>query len=204
MKHGHPIAIAICALAAAAMSAFAAESGGHGAIDLFGSRWGERWGGGFRLGGEYIFDGIHYGIGGRLGVGVYSGNQKKMDTGVDAPFPFELYVPVYVTDNLTVYGGGGFSVHLYRANMEGDDFLDYTGHGEVTEAAFLGLRYCFKDSSGGWPFLFCEYRQDFGEITVKRERNVYNSRTRRVDKIKEEAEVDMSGGRLLIGIGARF
>lgn len=193
-----------CALAIAAFVPATDASQGGGIIDIGGSRWGERWGGEGRLGGEYIFDEIHYGIGGHLGLGVYAGDDKEPEAGLGMPISFELYVPVQITDAWMAYGGGGLTVHIYNYYMNKDRSQDYHGRGETSEQAFVGLRYVFGTAGDSRPFLFCEYRQDFGEITVEHERTEYNRKTRKNETIKDKLDVDMSGGRILVGFGMRY
>lgn len=168
--------------------------------DLFYSKWGERHGGGFLLGGEYVPQTLKYGIGFRLGLGAYFADQKALDRGGELTFPLGLYLPVHITESLAVYAGGGLDLHAAYITTREDEGLqgDYKGYG-VTENLFAGVRYNFSISGDSSVFVFAEYCQDFGEIPVKHEKTVITNRDKKV--YKDKHDVDMSGSRFLVGIG---
>lgn len=169
------------------------EAEKFGMVSGFYSKWGERHEGAFLFGYEYVPQELKYGIGFRVGIGDYFADQKTLDKGCGLTVPLSLYLPVHIMESLAVYAGGGIDVHcIYGSDKDEDSVGKYYGSG-VTENLFAGVRYHFSTSGGGAVFVFGEFCQDFGEISVKQ-----NTGRR------DSGKVDMSGSRFLAGIGILF
>ena len=183
----------------AAFGAAASDQGSLWDAEQFGmssgfySKWGERHEGSILFGYEYVPKMLKYGIGLRAGMGAYFADQKALDRGCGFTVPLGLYLPVHIMESLAVYAGGGLDVHgVYGSNKDEDSIGKYYGSG-VTENLFAGVRYNFAISSEQSVFVFGEFCQDFGEISVKQ-----NTGSR------DSAKVDMSGSRFLVGLGILF
>ena len=187
-----------------AIGAFASSPGEEEQFGLGGisySKWGERQGGSVLCGCEYVPQRLQYGIGFRMGLSAYFADQKALDRGVDLVFPLDLYLPVHISKSLAVYAGGGVDMHVYGSNKDESPGSGYDGYG-VTENLFAGVRCNFAISDEQSVFVFAEYCQDFGDISVKHEETVVRNDHKSV--YKDKAKVDMSGSRFLVGIGFLF
>ena len=156
-------------------------------------------GGGFAIGGEYVNEDAHLGIGGALS---FSWTMQDY-TGYKANeflFGFDLHVPLRVSNSLTVYVGGGGTMHGFDLDFD-DEWGVFGGdkwHNDgasVTGDAFVGFRWRYLEHA----YVFGEYRREFGKIDMVCENYEW---TRDFSHPKDE--YDMSGNRFLAGIGILF
>lgn len=146
-------------------------------------------GGGVGLGGEYVNQDLHFGYGGRVSMSLlmkdYAG--YSVDAGF---FGFDAHIPVRLSNALTLYAGAGLNIHGMTVLYDKGGEITTSGN-RMTENVFFGLRWRFY----GNTHLFCEYRRDFGEIEL----GYTDSQLK-----KQHLDVDMSGNRVMAGLGVTF
>lgn len=156
-------------------------------------------GAGFALGGEYVSEDAHFGIGGTVSFSWvmqdYTG--YKAD---DFLLGVDLHVPFRISNTLTVYAGGGGTMHGFGLDFDDDAGVfggdEWENDGAaLTADAFFGFRWRFFEHA----YLFGEYRREFGKIDV-----VCTNYEWSRDFSHPKDEYDMSGNRFLAGMGLLF
>ena len=146
-------------------------------------------GGGLGIGGEYVNQDLHFGYGGRISMSWlmkdYAGYSAD-----DSMFGFDAHIPVRVSNALTIYAGAGLNVHGMTVLFDQSGEIKTSGN-RMTENVFFGLRCRFYKIL----HLFCEYRRDFGELEL----GYTGSQLK-----KQHLDVDMSGNRVMAGLGVTF
>lgn len=118
-------------------------------------------GAGFAFGADYVNNAVHFGLGFRGRFATYFEHDYGPCKGEDSTMGLDVFVPVRITDAVTVYAGGGFDYHDLRFNYDGGGVVR-TGDGDqTTECAFAGLRWRYQNM-----FVFGEYRRSLGEVKV--------------------------------------
>lgn len=164
-------------------------------------------GGGFGLGGEYVNDETHFGIGGAFNFSfvMQDYTHYKAD---DFLFGLDVYVPARISTSLTVYAGVSGTMHGFSFDCDEGYALNngrknnQLGSGEewkndglaTTWNAFIGVRWRFA----GHAYVFGEYRREFGKIDLVCENYEWR------DGSKLTSEQDMGGNRFLAGLGLLF
>ena len=157
------------------------------------------YGGGFAMGGEYVNDDVHVGIGGRFLLSWVMMDEKGYSAN-DRQIGLDLYVPVRISSSLTLYGGGGGTLHGF--DLDFDDDSGYFGGDKwhqdqlvATTSAFAGLRWRFYNHL----MVFAEDRREFGEIKMVCENYEWTS-----DYSHPKMKIDMAGNRFFAGVGVTF
>lgn len=153
-------------------------------------------GGGGSIGGEYVNKDFHFGIGGRAGMA-----WVMLDSLHDPTFGYldfddvlmslDLYVPVRLTDFLTVYGGGGGTLHGMSFMADNGGEMESHGDGAMTSSLFAGVRLRYSH-----VFIFGEYRAEFGDVKVTYQTYAFDGIHKR--------DVDVSGSTFRAGAGVVF
>ena len=194
------------------------EKEGFGFVQGYSTQLGDLQGGGVTLGGEYVNEETHFGLGG-FGFMDFLGHDYKAGDRIfdhpsdahdcdaqDALFGLAVHVPARVSNSVTVYAGAGIQAHFLSLDFRdgrGDGHLDESkavDSLQTTESVFFGVRWRFFEHG----YLFGEYRREFGKVEVG-DYYTYGSSTRTGRKVyTERFEVDMSDNRFLLGIGFLF
>lgn len=175
---------------------------GFGYLELFYSPmkpdgWSEGMdGGGFGLAGEYVNNVTHFGIGGRFSYSFFLDGAMRIDPFGkldvdDNLLGLDVYVPVRLADFCTVYAGGGGYIHGLTLTADNNGKMESHGKNAFTGSLFAGMRLRWQHL-----FVFGEYRQDFGDVEVSYQLQVYDG--------KHYRDIEMDNGRFLAGLGLVF
>lgn len=179
-------------------------------LEVHGLAWNALYGGGVSLGLEYVNSTVHFGIGARSGFGGFAGTDDDWDV-KDMTWDNDIFIPVRLTDALTVYGGVGVTLHdcEYSGLVQSESTSRngrswrYTyslktvhySHGACADTSYCfgGLRWRAADN----VFVFGEYRRTTGTLELS------TSELSPHSKLKD-LEADFDGNYFAFGVGLLF
>ena len=153
-------------------------------------------GGGGAIGAEYVNKDSHFGIGGRASLAwvmkgsIYDQTFSYLDVD-DRLLGLDLYIPVRLADFLTVYGGGGGTLHGMTLTADNGGEMNSHGDGAITSSLFAGVRLRY-----GHVYFFGEYRSEFGDVKVTYQTYAFDGIHKR--------DVDVSCSTFRVGAGVVF
>lgn len=173
--------------------------------------WNSLYGGGATLALEYVNSTVHFGIGVRSGFGVCAGTDGDEWDVTDETWDSDVYIPIRLTENITVYGGIGVTLHdcEYEGLVQSESYrrsgrswrynytlktVHYT-HGACadTSYAFGGIRIRPADN----VFFFGEYRNTSGTLELSTSDLPESSKYKNL-------EADFGGNCFVLGVGVMF
>lgn len=181
------------------------------ALEAHGLAWNSLYGGGGTLALEYVNSIVHFGIGARSGFGGFAGTDGDEWDVRDMTWDNDVYIPVRLTDTLTVYGGIGVTLHdcEYEGLVQSESYrrsgrsMRYTyslktvryshGAGADTSYCFGGVR--FRPSENF--FVFGEYRKTSGTLEMETSDLPASSKYKTL-------EADFEGNCFIAGVGVLF
>lgn len=150
-------------------------------------------GGGFSMGGEYINSITPWGLGADFNLALLMHDEHGVFTD-DVLGGLDIYFLARAMDVVTLYIGIGGVLHNLEMEFDNDVTygIDSNSSHRSTKNVFVGARWVFA----GRCFLFAEYRRESGSIWLSD-----NSSVKRSNQL---IKYDMSGNRVVVGIGAVF
>lgn len=220
-------ALMLCAAAFSANAQYGESYGSHGhsgssqeidwaekelfaVLGVHGLAWNALFGGGATFGLEYVNSSAHVGIGARTGISGFAGTDDDWDV-KDMAWDNDVFIPIRVTDELTLYGGVGVTLHdcKYSGLVQSESYSrnarswKYTyslktvhySHGGCADTTywFGGLRWRTADNL----FFFGEYRRTAGTLELSTgELSTYSK--------YKDLEADFDGNYFAVGMGWLF
>lgn len=187
-----------------------AEKQGFGVLAGHGFVWNEIYGGGGTFAIEYVNSIVHFGLGARSGFAWGAGTDEDWDV-EGSTWDSDVYIPVRLTDWLTIYGGVGITYHdcEYKGLVETQT---YTKKGNTRKYTYTLKTVTYShnkpaDTSYGFGgirirvanhlFFFGEYHKTTGSI------DMYARSLSRYSEYKT-LEADFDGNYFSFGVGLLF